>query len=100
MPEELAIVGGIDRDLYCPDLGQAEPEVQELGAVGQHDADLIPLGYSQILKGVGTAVGEAIHLRIGDILVLETQEDLGPVSLSPVLDQFTQSSSRRLLHDS
>jgi len=52
--------------------------VRVLRTVGKHDADFISFPYPQVLEGVSAAVRE-------------TEKDFIPVSLHPVLDEFSQN---------
>src|SRR4030042_1584429 len=90
MPEKLTLIAGVDRDFHRSDFCQAEPDIDKIRTIGEHDADLIPLSDPQIQKGVGAAIGESVQFIIGDPFFLESQENLAGVPFYPVGEQITQ----------
>ena len=75
MSEKLPLIVSVDRDFHCADFCQAEPDIDKIRAIGEHDADLIPFSDPQIQKSVGAAIGKAVELIIGDLFFLESQKD-------------------------
>ena len=59
----------------APSLASANVEVEELGAVGQHDGDLVALPHAERGEAVGHAIDHLVTLVKGQIGAVKPEEE-------------------------
>ena len=80
----------VDRHLDRADLVQAEPRVEELGAVGQHDRHLVALLDAEREEAVRGAVDALVQLAQRDRIIAELEHHVIGVPARLVLDDLRE----------
>ena len=86
----VALVGGVDGDGDGADGGQSEPAVEELGAVGQEEADPVAGVDAQTTEHSGGAEGPFLELAVGDAVSGDFDEGLVGLAPDGQLHEFAQ----------
>lgn len=95
VPEQFAAVADVDRHGDGPQPGQREDHVDEVGAVGEHHADVVAPVDARGGQPLGHAVGHRVDLAVGDLALAEFEEGLCPMGFGPLSEYVTEDEARQ-----
>ena len=86
----VALVGGVDGDGDGADEGESEPAEQELGAVGEEEADAVAVADASGLEHAGGALDGGVEIAVGDVLAGDFEEGLVGVALDDLGEEVAE----------